>query len=356
MVAAFPCGVITVLEELYGSESLTQVYAIMVEYLAALPKKAREEIIEIAYDDACHFKKFSENKVRAAKNDITLFMANSIGKHVDKFHFPNHVDSWCHANCNPSDVKHLDGVNTPICEQLFSAINKFTNAKSMNEAHFFMLFLYIFDLHNLNIEKKLRSVANPKSEHRYEIIKNFTKKAEVENAAMKTEAEAEIDIEVNDVEILLKSLYVDASKEVINPISNKPAEFSCEACKAKYKKEGMLKLHVKNKHPDSNWEDIAPKVKYCKVCSSPFTDENELKKHLSTHFKCTVCDIPFDDQKYLNRHMKVNHSPICCEVCGVECSDKEVYNVHINIHLQCDLCGKEFDKQHKLKRHMKSHA
>ena len=146
----------------------------MIEYLAGLPKFIREKIIEICYDDACHFKKFSENEVRADLNEVTKFMAG-LGKHVDKFHFPNHVDKWCHDNCNPEDVKHLDGVNTPVCEQLFSAINKFTNAKAMNEAHFFLLFLYIFDLHNLNIEGKLRSVANPKSEHRSEIIKNLNK-------------------------------------------------------------------------------------------------------------------------------------------------------------------------------------
>ena len=87
----------------------------MVEYLAKFPRKSREEIIEILYDDACHFKKFSENKDRAAKNEITGFMASCIGKHVDKFHFPNHCDRWCHTNCNPADVKHLEGVNTPIC-------------------------------------------------------------------------------------------------------------------------------------------------------------------------------------------------------------------------------------------------
>ena len=50
-------------------------------------------------------------KKRANFNEVTKFMAGS-GKHVDKFHFPNFVDSWCHANCNPQDVRHLDGVNT----------------------------------------------------------------------------------------------------------------------------------------------------------------------------------------------------------------------------------------------------
>jgi hypothetical protein len=37
LVGAFPCGVINIFDELYGSESLTQVYAIMIEYLSCLP-------------------------------------------------------------------------------------------------------------------------------------------------------------------------------------------------------------------------------------------------------------------------------------------------------------------------------
>ena len=83
LVSAFPCGIITVFEELFGSESLSQVYAIMVEYFAKLPKTSREKIIEILYDDACHFKKFSEDEKRASKNEITEFVAKRIGKHVD---------------------------------------------------------------------------------------------------------------------------------------------------------------------------------------------------------------------------------------------------------------------------------
>ena len=321
----------------------------MVEYLKTLPRQAREGIIEILYDDACHFKKFSEDNKRAAKNDITDFMANKVGKHVDKFHFPNHVDAWCHANCNPADVKHLHGVNTPICEQLFSAINKYTNTKSMNEAHFFLFFLYIFDLHNLHIEGKLRSVANPSSEYRYAMISES--KVDARN----------MNDQIDDVDNMMKDLAVDVPDEVVItddvPVSSgaKQSEFVCKECNAKYKKEGMLKLHVKKKHPEAIWENMAPKTKCCKVCSIPFEDENDLKKHLSTHFKCTSCGTPFDDQKYLNRHIKVNHTPITCEVCGLECSDRERYSVHMKTHLNCDRCGKTFEKQHQYKRHMKSH-
>ena len=50
-------------------------YAIMIEYMTALPSNIREKIIEICYDDACHFKKFSEDEKRSEINNVTKFMA-----------------------------------------------------------------------------------------------------------------------------------------------------------------------------------------------------------------------------------------------------------------------------------------
>ena len=79
LVGAFPYGVITVFDELYGSESLTQVYAIMIEYLSCLPTLIRQKLVEICFDDACHFKKYSENETRANFSDVTKFMAG-LGK------------------------------------------------------------------------------------------------------------------------------------------------------------------------------------------------------------------------------------------------------------------------------------
>jgi hypothetical protein len=49
-------------------------------------------------------------------------------------------------------------------------VNKFTSVKSMNESRFWMFFTVIFDLHNLLKQGKLRSVANPKSPLRWELL------------------------------------------------------------------------------------------------------------------------------------------------------------------------------------------
>ena len=298
----------------------------MIEYLAGLPKKIRENLIEVCYDDACHLKKYCENEKRANVNEVTKFMAG-VGKHVDKFHFPNHVDSWCHQNCNPQDVRHLDGVNTPICEQLFSAINKFTNAKSMNEANFFIFFIYVFDLHNLNIENKLSYIANPKSELRYEHI-GMEKINSVEEVLVQK------DNEIADIGELLERMVVrDTEKQPDKSNDSECEGFKCEVCGTEYKRLGNLKLHLKKKHGQSGIQD----------------------SQIEALIKCNICDIRYDEVKYLNRHIKIHHSTIICTWCNVECSDKENHDEHIKTHLTCDVCRQTFDKQHKLNRHMKTH-
>ena len=91
MVGTKPCGTVVLFDELYGSESLTQVYGMLVEYLSRLPKKGRDSLQNILYDDACHLKKFSENENRAKLNEYKKFLAD-IPKYVENYHFKNHVN------------------------------------------------------------------------------------------------------------------------------------------------------------------------------------------------------------------------------------------------------------------------
>lgn len=61
----------------------------------------------ICYDDACHLKKFAQNPVRS---DLTEIAKRLKGMKMvcDKFHFRNHVDSWCKVNCNPYSTTDLE--------------------------------------------------------------------------------------------------------------------------------------------------------------------------------------------------------------------------------------------------------
>ena len=75
-----------------------------------------------------------------------------------------------YLSLTPRDARSLDGVNTESCEQTFKWVNKFTSVKAMNESRFWMFFTVIFDLHNLQKQGRLRSVAHPKSPLRWELL------------------------------------------------------------------------------------------------------------------------------------------------------------------------------------------
>ena len=166
-----------------------------------------------------------------------------------------------------------------------------------------------FDLHNLEIEGKLWSVANPKSEFRYDLIKTLknvdahVEKAEpseesVENIVNMDENRA-VETEVSDESVenvvnLLENLAV----ATVGPLANTKHEAvseKCKLCNATYKRMGMLKLHMKNKHTDVS---SSP----CKICGNIFENESDLRKHMLDHYKFGICGIQFEELKYLNRH------------------------------------------------------
>ena len=49
-----------------------------------------------------------------------------------------------------------------ILFKTFNWLNKYKACKAMNESHFFFFLLYVADLHNLKIEKRLRVMSRPK--------------------------------------------------------------------------------------------------------------------------------------------------------------------------------------------------
>ena len=66
----------------------------------------------ICYDDACHLKKYSMNKIRCSITDQSKFLCD-IPMAVDRLHFSGHVDQWCLDNCNPDDLDILKEVISP---------------------------------------------------------------------------------------------------------------------------------------------------------------------------------------------------------------------------------------------------
>ena len=272
-VGAFPCGTIVLFDELYGSESISQVYGILTEFLSRLEDMTKLE--ELLYDDCCHLKAFSEKEKNAKQNDVTQYLAD-IGKHVDRFHFRNHVDPWCQENCNPEGVPVLQGVNTQVCEQLFKKINSHRNCKSFNEARFFMFFIYQFDIHNLAIEGLETKMADPREDFRWE------------------------NIEIVDP-------VLEPPEDIISTLENLKItpNFTCSYCGSGYTKEGYLRRHVEMKHG----KDTGPE---CAECGKLYANQKSLDKHMKTHLKCNTCGEVFETIEEAKEH-KLTHT--MCTIC-----------------------------------------
>ena len=92
-VVVKPCGTVVLCDELYGSESISQVYGILVDWLANLSDMSSVKIL--LYDDNCHLGEYAENAERASLNPVTTHLAN-MGKYIDKFHFSTELENMHH--------------------------------------------------------------------------------------------------------------------------------------------------------------------------------------------------------------------------------------------------------------------
>jgi hypothetical protein len=180
-LGAYPCGVVVVWDKLYGSESISQVYGILIEYLSSLSKL---ELVHIIYDDACHIAKFSKKASLANRNEVTKFFSERTFS-VDKFHFKVNPLYHLSQNINSPNViliiiiyyssepcgsmvcQKLDDYNTEICEQMFRQVNQHRNCKSMNELRWFLFWFYQLDLHNLDMEGLASVAPNPHCDFRW---------------------------------------------------------------------------------------------------------------------------------------------------------------------------------------------
>ena len=132
----FNCGIIFGLCELFGSESLSQVYCFMVWLLNNSHRFPKSW----AYDDGFHLHKFVK-KPRQCDSTEAAKVLSELGIVVDRMHFKNHVSAWCKAHMNPDSNKSFHGVNTEACEQTFYWVARFKHAVRHMNSVLFNLFL-----------------------------------------------------------------------------------------------------------------------------------------------------------------------------------------------------------------------
>jgi hypothetical protein len=290
-LGAYPCGIVGLWDELYGSESISQVYSICLEYLS----NVTHNIKIILYDDACHLVRYAKNQKDL--NEQTKAMSN-IQMYVDKFHFKNHIDPWCIENCDPNEIKDLEDVNTPICEQLFKKVNRHKNCKSMNEARYFMFWMFNIDMHNLDIEGLDNTIPDPRSEHRWNNLK--IRPVDYKHLPQKQEVDS-ISEEVDELTDKIDNLHVVENNDF----------FICKLCGAGYSSDGYLLKHMTEKH--GIIYSTGNKAE-CPECGNILSSKQAILRHIQDiHRKCKHCKQLFISQLERDSH-QIQHTT--CEKCG----------------------------------------
>ena len=95
VICPYSCGTIVIGNELFGSKGIAQLNGLSKDFLDSLIDNFF--LKQILYDDMCHLKRYAEDPKTANTKYITQKSA-SINKHIDKFHFRNHLDKWCQKN------------------------------------------------------------------------------------------------------------------------------------------------------------------------------------------------------------------------------------------------------------------
>ena len=186
-------------------------------------------------------------------------------------------------------------------------VNEHKNCKSMNEARFFIFWLYQMHLHNLDIEGLAGVMSNPHVSFRWEQIK----------------------ISPVDLDKLRKpkgSLAPEVT-EVMNKLDQlRLSTHKCPLCEESFEEEASLKAHITNVHPETH----SSNPRECKECGKVLGSAQSVIRHvLAVHRSCKNCKLVFESSAELNQHKK--------------------------IHTTCELCGTDWGYPSKLKSHMETH-
>lgn len=146
------CFVYTHLPHTCRSESPSQVYLILIQWLLTLANvldiNDLNDII-LAYDNMCNLQKLhvAQKPLPFEPPYNTLWL--KINKIIDVFHFPNHVSPACKELYSPAQMK-LDNpsFNTQVGEQTFTWISRFKHILcAMNKTH------HLFFLHRMVLRR-----------------------------------------------------------------------------------------------------------------------------------------------------------------------------------------------------------
>ncbi|XP_076815892.1 uncharacterized protein LOC143461869 [Clavelina lepadiformis] len=108
---------------------------------------------------------------------------------------------------------------------------------------------------------------------------------------------------------------------------------------------------------------------YCKLCSSVFSSNYKLTRHLAevhqhkTAYTCRYCSKVFYRESHLTRHVRIHtgEKPYKCEFCEKAFIRKDYLETHLKCHRDkltsrqsCTICKRSFPDKYSLSEHLKT--
>jgi len=153
IAAAYNFGYICSIYELFGCESITQVY----NFVLYIYQNIENFPDILVYDEACHLKLFVENSNNFIRVTRARQRLERLKLFCNKLHYRHHVDPWCRKNTNPYKDPVVNNTNTEVCEQISAWLAQYTNiVRSFNESTFLIYICLLGDLFNSNKYDNLR--------------------------------------------------------------------------------------------------------------------------------------------------------------------------------------------------------
>ena len=140
----------------------------------------------------------------------------------------------------------IENINSPACEQAFKWLNGFKNMKKMNQGRFKFFFLYMVECHNLHIEKKVHTIANPLSHERIENIRS--KKYQIAQKEPQTSNVNDYENVQVEVPNNMRPIANEEHPSIDDCFSMVNEKMKCKYCEGTYQKKGQLKNHIESKH------------------------------------------------------------------------------------------------------------
>lgn len=156
--------------------------------------------------------------------------------------------------------------------------------------------------------------------------------------------EITLDIDIN----------INSDKDLWNIISVNNNKLACKICKNIFSDMNDLKQHITSHYDIYQYK--------CKKCDMLFKRVRDFKRHMSNHKRQKFNDENFRDlvTKETNMPMNDDHSSYECDLCEKSFINIDELQLHIHEHtrepIKCDICEDIIENSSEYKKHMKNHV